>query len=69
LHAAARPRGAAVGNLCGLAHASHARRHHGRRYHIDYGAKAGDYVGAFMAVINWTNVDRLFEQASAIKAV
>jgi len=28
-------------------------------YHIDYGAKAGDYVGAFMAAINWPAVQRL----------
>jgi superoxide dismutase, Fe-Mn family len=28
-------------------------------YHIDYGAKAGDYVGAFMAAINWSVVQRL----------
>ena len=28
-------------------------------YHIDYGAKAGDYVGAFMAAINWPIVERL----------
>jgi superoxide dismutase, Fe-Mn family len=30
-------------------------------YHIDYGAKAGDYVGAFMAAINWPAVQRLYE--------
>ena len=29
-------------------------------YHIDYGAKAYAYVDAFMAVINWTNVARIF---------
>jgi Fe-Mn family superoxide dismutase len=28
-------------------------------YHIDYGAKPGDYVGAFMAAINWPAVQRL----------
>jgi len=27
-------------------------------YHIDYGAKAGDYVGAFVAAINWPVVQR-----------
>ena len=27
-------------------------------YHIDYGAKAGDYVGSFMAAINWPLVQR-----------
>jgi Fe-Mn family superoxide dismutase len=29
-------------------------------YHIDYGAKAGDYVGAFMAAINWPAVQSLY---------
>ena len=28
-------------------------------YHIDYGAKAADYVGVFMAAINWPTVQRL----------
>ncbi len=27
-------------------------------YHLDYGAKAADYVGAFMAAINWPAVGR-----------
>jgi len=31
-------------------------------YQIDYGAKAGDYVGAFMRVIHWTNPNILFAQ-------
>ncbi|MCB4824208.1 superoxide dismutase [Roseicella aerolata] len=32
-------------------------------YHMDYGAKAGDYVGAFMAAINWGSVRRLLDEA------
>ncbi len=31
-------------------------------YHMDFGAKAGDYVGAFMNAINWSNADRLYAQ-------
>jgi Fe-Mn family superoxide dismutase len=30
-------------------------------YHIDYGAKAADYVGVFMAAINWPAVERLYD--------
>jgi Fe-Mn family superoxide dismutase len=33
-------------------------------YHMDYGAKAGDYVDAFMQAIRWSNADGLFEQYS-----
>jgi Fe-Mn family superoxide dismutase len=33
-------------------------------YQMDYGAKAGDYVKAVMATINWSNADRLFEKYS-----
>jgi Fe-Mn family superoxide dismutase len=29
-------------------------------YHIDFGAKAGNYVDAFMEAIRWDNADRLF---------
>lgn len=29
-------------------------------YHMDYGAKAGDYVQAIMRAIRWGNADRLF---------
>lgn len=29
-------------------------------YHMDYGAKAGAYVDAFMKAINWSNVDELY---------
>src|SRR6516225_9601524 len=30
-------------------------------YHMDYGAKAGDYVEAFMKAIRWANADQLYE--------
>ena len=30
-------------------------------YHMDYGAKAGDYVEAFMQAIRWSNADSLYE--------
>ena len=33
-------------------------------YQIDYGAKAGDYVEAFMHAIRWSNADMLFAQYS-----
>jgi Fe-Mn family superoxide dismutase len=33
-------------------------------YHIDYGAKAGDYVDAFMQAIRWSNADTLYERYS-----
>jgi Fe-Mn family superoxide dismutase len=33
-------------------------------YQMDYGAKAGDYVDAFMQTIRWTNADSLFEHYS-----
>ena len=33
-------------------------------YHMDYGAKAGDYVTATVAAINWGNADRLYARAS-----
>ena len=29
-------------------------------YHMDYGAKAGDYVEAFIQAIRWANADSLF---------
>jgi Fe-Mn family superoxide dismutase len=32
-------------------------------YHIDYGAKAGDYVNAFMKAFSWTNANVAFERA------
>ncbi len=31
-------------------------------YHMDFGAKAADYVNAFMQTINWSNADKLFAQ-------
>ena len=31
-------------------------------YHMDYGAKAGDYVEAFMKAIRWANADNLYAQ-------
>ena len=33
-------------------------------YQMDYGAKAGDYVDAFMRAIHWTNPNILFAQYS-----
>lgn len=33
-------------------------------YHMDYGAKAGDYIDAFMKVIRWSNADALYERYS-----
>jgi Fe-Mn family superoxide dismutase len=32
-------------------------------YHMDYGAKAGDYVTAFMETINWSNADALYARS------
>jgi superoxide dismutase, Fe-Mn family len=29
-------------------------------YHIDFGAKAGSYVDAFIGAVRWANADRLF---------
>ena len=33
-------------------------------YHMDYGAKAGAYVDAFMEAINWNNASKLYDQQS-----
>jgi superoxide dismutase, Fe-Mn family len=33
-------------------------------YHMDYGAKAGDYVETYMKAIRWTNADALYERLS-----
>ena len=33
-------------------------------YHMDYGAKAADYVDAFMHAIRWSNADTLYAQYS-----
>ena len=30
-------------------------------YHMDFGAKAADYVGIFMAAINWPVVQHLYD--------
>jgi Fe-Mn family superoxide dismutase len=34
-------------------------------YHIDFGAKADDYVETFMKAIRWDNADRLFIKLSS----
>ena len=34
-------------------------------YHMDYGAKAANYVETYMAAIRWANADRLFDTGSA----
>ena len=34
-------------------------------YAMDYGAKAGAYVDAFMATINWSHADGLFKGMAA----
>jgi len=33
-------------------------------FHMDYGAKAGEYVDAFMQAIRWSNADSLYERVS-----
>ena len=33
-------------------------------YHMDYGAKAGAYVDAFMEAINWDNAVKLYDRVS-----
>jgi len=33
-------------------------------YHIDFGAKAANYVDAFMGAIRWSNADRLFSEVA-----
>src|SRR5262245_37214415 len=33
-------------------------------YHMDYGAKAGDYVEAYMKAIRWANADELYTRYS-----
>jgi Fe-Mn family superoxide dismutase len=35
-------------------------------YHIDFGAKAADYIAATMNVLNWSNADSLYEKYSRI---
>ena len=34
-------------------------------YHMDYGAKAGDYVNAFMKAVSWKHANDAFRRASA----
>jgi Fe-Mn family superoxide dismutase len=34
-------------------------------YHMDYGAKAGDYVNAFMKAVSWRHANEAFRKASA----
>lgn len=34
-------------------------------YHMDFGAKAGEYVDTFMRNINWTSVQQHYERVSA----
>jgi Fe-Mn family superoxide dismutase len=34
-------------------------------YHMDYGAKAGDYVNAFMKAFTWHHANNVFKRASA----
>ena len=34
-------------------------------YHMDYGAKAGDYVNAFMKAVSWRHANDAFARASA----
>jgi Fe-Mn family superoxide dismutase len=34
-------------------------------YHMDYGAKAADYVNAYMTALDWTSADRQFTRAQA----
>ncbi|TAL03029.1 MAG: superoxide dismutase [Rhodospirillaceae bacterium] len=31
-------------------------------YQMDFGAKAGDYVAAYMNAVNWANADKLYER-------
>jgi superoxide dismutase, Fe-Mn family len=37
-------------------------------YHMDYGARAGDYVDAFMNVLNWETADQRFGRAHRERA-
>lgn len=33
-------------------------------YHMDFGAKAGDYVNAFMGALDWANADKIMAAVS-----
>ena len=35
-------------------------------YHMDFGAKAASYVDAFMDVVRWSNVERLFARTTSV---
>jgi Fe-Mn family superoxide dismutase len=37
-------------------------------YHIDFGAKAGSYVDAFIGALRWDNANRRFEETSSLSA-
>jgi Fe-Mn family superoxide dismutase len=37
-------------------------------YHIDFGAKAGSYVDAFVGALRWDNADRLFRETSGARS-
>jgi Fe-Mn family superoxide dismutase len=34
-------------------------------YHMDFGARAGDYINAFMRALSWSEADRRFQHAAA----
>jgi Fe-Mn family superoxide dismutase len=36
-------------------------------YHIDFGAKAGSYVDAFIGALRWDNAERLFRETSGTR--
>jgi superoxide dismutase, Fe-Mn family len=36
-------------------------------YHIDFGAKAGSYVDAFIGAVRWDNADRLFGELTGTR--
>jgi superoxide dismutase, Fe-Mn family len=36
-------------------------------YHLDFGAKAGGYVDAFMGALRWDNADRLFRELTGTR--
>ena len=36
-------------------------------YHIDFGAKSGSYVDAFIGALRWDNADRLFRELTGTR--
>ena len=34
-------------------------------YHMDFGARAADYVNAFMRALSWTEADRRFQRVAS----